>query len=449
MDILMKLSHLLLAVSALSGAVSNSVLADSDIYLTNNTAQNLTLDINHSGSDILVKGDEWYQHADHIGPYETKMIMSMNRWTGVKSGQQYDFETTVTNEEGEQVRLYQTMKGKWYNSQIKYGASSNSSALSLQDDREVHRAPSDLSSDDSNTEIAFKADSTARYDDIYYALTPEIITEAVSDDANQLKVMTYNIWTLPVIAKHIDDRLVELPKHMQGYDVLLLQEVFAGGRDKFLRELAKEYPHQADMLDKPGFNIYDGGITIVSRYPIVKQAQFVYPDCASTDCFADKGVNYAEIIKNGRAYHLFSTHTAAFDTAAARKNRQLQFGQIRDLAISLNIPKNETVIYGGDMNVNKLKFPDDYQSMFANLKASEPEYAGYTSSTFDPRINPFAGEPGDNDEFVEYLDYILISDEYKPVNSNVNTVKVPRSSAESLWKHWDLSDHFPVKAEIR
>lgn len=112
--------------------------------------------------------------------------------------------------------------------------------------------------------------------------------------------MTYNIWALPVIASHIGDRYALIPEYVKGYDVLALQEVFASGREEFLRELAKEYPYQTKMLDKDGINIYDGGVTIVSRYPIVNQAQYVFPDCTGTDCFADKGVNYAEVIKGGK-----------------------------------------------------------------------------------------------------------------------------------------------------
>ena len=228
----------------------------------------------------------------------------------------------------------------------------------------------------------------------------------------------------------------------------MLQEVFAGSRDEFLRVLANEYPYQTRMLDKPGINIYDGGVTIVSRYPIVNQTQYVYPDCSSTDCFADKGVNYAEIIKKGQAYHLFATHAASSDSNIAREHRQLQFGQIRDLAASLHIPQTEMVIYGGDFNVNKRKFPIDYQNMLNNLQASAPNYAGYTESTFDPRINGFAGQIGSGGDNIEYLDYIVVSNEYRAETSNTNTVKVPRTSAKSLWKHWNLSDHFPVKAEV-
>lgn len=438
---------LTLACVVLMSAVAT---ADTDVYFTNNSAKQMNISISHSGSDQLIKGLEWFQHADVIGPWETKMLLSVNRWEGVKSGHDYHFTTSLTDSQGDVVELHQEIQGHWYNSTLKHGLSYDGQALEWHQDRDIHRYQQVTRVDDASgssvmtTEFALKSSSTARYDDLYYALTPQpaLATDPIAN--NSLTVMTYNIWALPVIASHINERLALLPQKMRGHDVLMLQEVFAPGRGAFLRALAQEYPYQTRMLDKSGVNIYDGGVMIVSRYPIVAQAQFVYPDCSGTDCFADKGINYAQVIKQGEAYHVFATHTASFDTDVARSNRQKQFKQMREFAHSLAIPADETVIYGGDFNVNKRKFEDDYQQMFANLKAKQPSYSGYTESTFDPRINEFAGTPLSGGENVEYLDYIVISDEYAQTQSNDNDVKVPRSSAASLWQKWNLSDHFPV-----
>ncbi|MDC5805292.1 sphingomyelin phosphodiesterase [Vibrio europaeus] len=433
---------------ALVALMASSAFADTDVYLTNNSGQALTIQVSHDGTDILKHGEEWKQHVETLGPWETKQVMSFNRWEGVKSGKTYRFSTVVSNPVGESVTLNQVMKGHWYNSSIEYGVSAADVSLSLKDDRSIHRYNSQ-SFGERSAELAFKSAKTARYDDLYYTITPQKVEEQVENDDSTLKMMTYNIWALPVIASHIGDRYDLIPEYVKGYDVLALQEVFASGRDAFLRELAKEYPYQTKMLDKEGINIYDGGVMIVSRYPIVNQAQYVFPDCTGTDCFADKGVNYAEVIKGGKAYHVFATHTASFDTDTARDYRQRQFKQIRQLATSLNIPKTDTVVYSGDFNVNKLKFPGDYQQMIANLSAIEPTYSGYTASTFDPRINDFAGEAMSGGENVEYLDYVMVSNEYQVRSYNDNRVDVPRSTDERLWKHYNLSDHFPVTAVVK
>lgn len=432
----------------LAALMSSNVVADTDVYLTNNSDQTLSIQVNHDGTDTLTYGEEWQQHVEILNPWETKQVMSFNRWEGVKSGQTYRFNTVVSNPVGESITLNQVMKGHWYSSSIEYGVTAADITLSLKDDRDVHRFDSQAFGE-SDIELAFKSVKSTRYDDLYYTITPQKVNEQVESDENTLKMMTYNIWALPAIASHISDRLDIIPEHVKGYDVLALQEVFANGRGVLLRELAKEYPYQTKMLDKEGFNIYDGGVMIVSRYPIVNQAQYVFPDCSGTDCFSDKGVNYAEIIKGGKAYHVFATHTASFDTDIARENRQRQFKQIRQLATSLKIPSSDTVVYSGDLNVNKLKFPGDYQQMIANLSAIEPTYSGYTASTFDPRINDFAGEAMSGGENVEYLDYVMVSDEYNTKTINDNRVDVPRSTDERLWLHYNLSDHFPVTAVIK
>ncbi|ESP93399.1 sphingomyelin phosphodiesterase [Pseudoalteromonas luteoviolacea] len=434
------------SLGLVAAILSTSVLADSDIYVTNNSDQVLNISVEHTGSDLMEYGNEWSQHTTQLKPYETRMVLSFNRYYGAKSGHNYQFKTKVTTQSGEVINLQQNMKGTWYGSTITHSAHGQDFSSGNFSDRNIHRYQSNLGVSSLPAEVAFKAKATARYDDFYYSITPSNQDETANPAPEQLKVMTYNIWALPVIASHISDRMTLIPDYLKGYDALLLQEVFHSQRESFLREIATEYPYQTKMLDKSGVNIYDGGVIIVSRYPIVNQAQYVFPDCSSTDCFADKGVNYAEIIKDGEAYHLFATHTASSDTDTARQHRQLQFKQIRSLATSLNIPSNETVVYGGDFNVNKLKFPGDYTNMLANLAASAPQYTGYTSSTFDPRVNSFAKKAGDT---VEYLDYIVVSDEYKATQSNVNEVKVPRSTDQSIWEHWDLSDHFPVKAVIK
>ncbi|MCL9782562.1 sphingomyelin phosphodiesterase [Vibrio sp. S4M6] len=428
--------------------IAAPVMADTDVYLTNNSAQPLIIQVSHDGSDTLEYGKEWQQHTETLGPWETKLVLSFNRWEGVKSGQTYRFNTVVSNPDGESVELSQVMEGHWYNSTIQYGVSSVDVPLALQDDREIHRFNTSAFAE-RQTELSFKSSKTARYDDLHYTITPEKTLETVEPDENTLKIMTYNIWALPVIASYIGERFDIIPDFVSGYDVLALQEVFASGRSEFLRELAKEYPYQTEMLDKQGANIYDGGVIIVSRYPIVKQAQYVFPDCTGTDCFADKGVNYAEVIKGGKAYHVFATHTASSDTDKAREYRQRQFRQIRALATSLEIPEHETVVYSGDFNVNKRKFPVDYQHMMENLRAIEPSYSGYTESTFDPRINDFAGTATPDGEGIEYLDYVMVSSEYAVKSHNNNRVDVPRTTDERLWKRYNLSDHFPVSAVIK
>ena len=268
-------------------------LADTDVYLTNNSPDPVQLEIRQSGSGQLQAGSQWLQHRTELGPWESAMVLSFNRYEGVKAGKSYLFETRVTTPSGDTYRLNQKMEGTWWNSTLQHGGETPADNSGWQSDRAIHRLSGPQ-------ELAFAAKFTYRYDDLHYMLTPPRQVEQPEADEARLKVASYNVWALPVIAASIGERLALLPEYLKGYDALLLQEVFDGRREGFLQALAKEYPYQTRVLDKPGVNIHDGGVVIVSRYPIVREAQLVYPQCTGTDCFADKGVMYAEVIKGAR-----------------------------------------------------------------------------------------------------------------------------------------------------
>ena len=64
-----------------------------------------------------------------------------------------------------------------------------------------------------------------RYDDLHYMIKPPQKREQPEPAENRLKVASYNVWALPVIASSIGERLTLLPDYLKGYDALLLQEI--------------------------------------------------------------------------------------------------------------------------------------------------------------------------------------------------------------------------------
>lgn len=422
---------------------------NTDVYVSNNTGSNFTVSIQISSAAALQEGRDWTRYSETLAPYSTAKLISFERNKGFARDQEYVFDIQLSNEAGETLTLQQHIKGTAANSELRFGSFADDLVLTLFTDRSLHRVSSNfIQATPLASEIAVQAKTKARYDDLYYALTPAVETPSLNEDANRLSLISYNIGALPLVSKNIKERLQAIPDYIQGYDVVVLQEAFSDHRENLFLTMAQTYPYQTRMLDKEGVNVHDGGVIIFSRFPILDEAQIIFPDCADADCLADKGVNYAAVNKNGRVYHVFATHTASFDTSAARAYRQKQFTQMQDFTVTLAIPVTDTVIYAGDLNVNKLKFPDDYQNMLSTLQSSEPVYAGYTLATFDPRINIHATSTISGGS-VEYLDYILLSDSHKPMLNNTNVVKVPRSSQKDFWQTWDLSDHFPVAAMLQ
>lgn len=437
-------TRLSLATSAilLTGFLSSQqASADTYVFVTNTTPETVSVSINHYGTKTLTQGSEWAQEATQIAPYETKRILRYNRNSGVKSGHTYNFDTVITGG-GSSVTLKQSMTGTWVGSNIKHGASGPGFSSPWFTNRDIQRYNTTYAGKAAQT--AFKSEYTGGFDDFHYTIHQNTVAEPISANANELKVLTYNIYALPMVAAKIDERLGELPKNLKGYDAILFQEAFSSTRNSMLTELAQEYPYQTHIPYGSGYNIFDSGVLVASRYPIVSTADFIYPNCTGTDCFADKGVIYAEIIKNGKAYHVTSTHTASFDTEAARALRQEHFQQIRALVDQQNIPPTEAVMMGGDFNVNKLLWPQDYAQMLVNLNGTAPISTGYTASTFDPRVNQLAGAAGSGGTTVEYLDYIVSSNTHRQPIQSRNDVRIVRSAANPVFMTWDLSDHFPV-----
>jgi len=79
-------------------------LADTDVYLTNNSPDPVQLEIRQSGSGQLQAGSQWLQHRTELGPWESAMVLSFNRYEGVKAGKSYLFETRG-RDPGRQLRL--------------------------------------------------------------------------------------------------------------------------------------------------------------------------------------------------------------------------------------------------------------------------------------------------------------------------------------------------------
>jgi len=424
-------------LSTAAALTSASAWSESYIYLTNNTDQTLDLTINQRGSS-LTKGDHWKQHASSVPPYGTVRYLETNRDSGIKWGKDYYFDTTVTAEDGSTAMLQQKLTGTWNFSDIWHGTQQSP----WYDDRNIHSVTQDFVG--ANSTIAFKAESArANGDDYYYVIHPQAET-ATRGLNNNFNVLAYNVWALlpGIVSKDVSERLNLLKNKVKGYDAIVFSELFDNSRrETFLNGLKTEYPYQTRVVDRSG-SVEDGGVLIVSRYPIDAESQIAFNACDAEDCMSAKGVMYAKINKGGNPYHVFGSHTQAWTSAENQATRLSQFQQMRDFIDSRNISTSEPVIIAGDLNVDKENFPQEYNTMLNVLNAEEvPRNGGY-KFTADGRINNWTdGTP-------EILDYVLYSTAHlTPVSSSAK-VLIPRSIHADVFTKYDLSDHFPIAGNL-
>lgn len=413
--------------------------AETYVYVTNSTAQPVTISISQTGDGALTHGDTWGREASTIPAYATRKVLWVNRNIGIKNGKTYYFDTRVTSGK-DTIVLKQKLTGTWSSSKLWQSASAIDFSEPWYNDRNIHTRSTRFAG--TLNSVSYRAEFTGGYDDLYYVIQPQNIVEPVSR-SNEFKLLTYNVWALPPISNNNCARLDEIANNLAGYDAVALQEAFDDDcRSNLITKLKSQFPYVSSLVDIPSNILQDGGTLIISRWPIIRDQTIVFDQCTGSDCLANKGANYVQIIKQGQIFHITNTHAPSFDSDEARHLRKYAFSKIRTLLDQQAIAGSDAVLIAGDMNVNKYKFPDDYAQMQSILRATAPKSTGYIN-TFDAQVNLNAGN-GLSGGTVEYLDYVLIGNENRQPQISSNDVRIFRTLRSDLWSTRDLSDHFPV-----
>jgi len=419
-----------------------AVSAKGRVYLQNNTAYAFMLSTSQTGDSNLSKGNKWDQVSSSLRPWEKqKEFLWYNRNEGITNGDDFYFNTDISAEGNTLVTLQQKLHGTWRFSNIYHSAENSTFDHSWYQGYTIRSQNFSFNGKDFTIKYKAKYNAGTASDDIYYVIHEvEPYQLPYSTASNQLNVLAYNIYTILTQTKSsIDDRVGNLPAVLHNNDVIVFSEAFNNSaRSDLKKSMASEYPYNTKVVDKSGA-LEDGGVFIMSKWPITAEHQTVYNDCNAEDCLSPKGVMYARIDKNGQNYHIFGSHTQAWANDKAQAARALQFQQLRSFIDSRNIPADEAVIVAGDLNVDKLHYSSEYELMLQILNASEPEKADYGHDvTADDVTNNLAGDGQ------EYLDYVLyLNDHLQPITAT-NGALVRKSIANNVFGSWEYSDHYPV-----
>ncbi|MCY0959788.1 sphingomyelin phosphodiesterase [Streptomyces sp. H27-H5] len=299
--------------------------------------------------------------------------------------------------------------------------------------------------------------------------TAPAATAAESAATPRLDVLTYNVF---LMSKNLypnwgqDHRAAEIPKasFYQGHDVVVLQEAFDNGASDALKaNSAARYPHQTPVVgrSKSGWDATggaysattpeDGGVTILSKWPIVRKEQVVYKDACGADWWSNKGFAYAVLDVNGAKVHVIGTHAQSTDPGCgageAAQMRSRQFKNIDAFLDGKNIPANEQVIIAGDMNVDS--HTPEYASMLADANLAGADSRTGHPYSFDTAQNSIANYRYPTDPR-EDLDYVLYrKGNARPAAWENNVVKEQSapwtvSSWGTSYTYTNLSDHYPT-----
>ncbi|TMW59250.1 hypothetical protein Poli38472_004319 [Pythium oligandrum] len=235
------------------------------------------------------------------------------------------------------------------------------------------------------------------------------VTPNTSVDVMSFQVLQYNVFGRPheVSKDGQTERLTRIPESLLALsadiDVVTFAEAdIQSERESMLTQFREHgFRYSTSILHDPDpfASLLNGGVLIVSKWPIVREAQHVYRRaCHYSDCLAAKGVKYARLVKTvhnvSKVFNVFATHMQAWSTPDGRADRIKQAQQMRDFVDAIEIPHHEPLIFAGDFNVDNHTFKDEVQHLVDLLKAQTPFQVGEQSFTSDPRSNLLVGRDG-------------------------------------------------------
>ncbi|KAJ3043213.1 calcium calmodulin-dependent protein kinase type 1G [Rhizophlyctis rosea] len=222
----------------------------------------------------------------------------------------------------------------------------------------------------------------------------------------KLRFLTYNIFLRPPGIRNnaSDHKSARLSKFGESflptYDILCLQEVFAYGTNRQTKMI--NYGRKAGLeywVCSPSKGLLsgmaDGGLLIMSKYPIIKTERMTYKKGVHNDRFSAKGVIYARVAVTPTSnVHIFNTHLQstyepkATPSDASVQNRLAQVAALKEFidACVKDKPTSEPIFVAGSLNVNARRAPesgadsDEYQTLMKILKGDPAVYLQHQGS---------------------------------------------------------------------
>lgn len=263
----------------------------------------------------------------------------------------------------------------------------------------------------------------------------------------RVELILYNVKFLPVV--DADDeglRSRAIPEALwrrSTPDLVVLCEAFdLEHGEGLLASLARRgLRYASSPLGGAGLG-FAGGVRVASRWPILREAQQVFPCGVIPDAFADKGVVYLRVAHPAGPLHLFALHLqspfAPFRRARARELQREQLALTRRFVEAQQIPLDEPVIVAGDFNLG-LRDEQDLGLLLHSLQAELPALdLSEQAYTYDGTLNTLARAGAQR-----WVDHVLLGREHlRPRWSRVR----PFLARDRAGR--DLSDHLPVQATL-
>lgn len=227
-------------------------------------------------------------------------------------------------------------------------------------------------------------------------------------------------------------------------DIIIFTELFCMKVKKYIINAlyAHHYYYDTQTLGETSNTKMNGGISIISKYPIVSVRSLLFNSlCSKDDSFANKGVIEATIaLKTGKIINIYGVHLQAWEDCF--NTRKLQ---IEELKKFINYNLDSFII--GDFNV--IYSTDEYKKLIDNLKLINLIDDNNIEYTINANTNLLAnGSTMSNDGSSETVDYIF---SIKKINVIDSGTLYPKNDIPFDYNNnecFDLSDHYPIYSII-
>ncbi|RCI06576.1 hypothetical protein CU098_011837 [Rhizopus stolonifer] len=215
--------------------------------------------------------------------------------------------------------------------------------------------------------IAFVIFSAIYFSPVSLPSIPE--TSQLLSAATSIRLLTLNIFMRPPGIKnnksdYKNDRLEYIIQHiLPSYDIVTIQEAFAFANRRIDHLLAAAfdqgfYYHVSSPRHYPWELAGDGGLLILSRFPIKKSNRIEFSRGVHSDWLSYKGALHALIELNSTYIHVYTTHTqASYDNGGElnlddTKVRLSQFADVHEFIADTAKDDTHPILLMGDLNVD-------------------------------------------------------------------------------------------------
>ena len=186
-----------------------------------------------------------------------------------------------------------------------------------------------------------------------------------------IRILTLNMFLRPPgIHTNISDfkdlrTQILIEEVLNCFDLICLQEVFStlsSRKALIISEASKRglpYSHSSPSPNPFNGHFTDGGLLILSRFPILLTDQITYDDSTGPDRLSSKGAIYAKLSICNTPFHVFTTHLqSSYSTLNYaqfmnyRLVRRKQLKQFKSFIDNKLAHHYEPVIIAGDFNID-------------------------------------------------------------------------------------------------